>query len=314
MISRMNKNLKLNTSEDLLRLEPLLEIVNVKTEEDECIVKLAEDKNVALIAFIAPYVAVRVSPVEEARAFIGLPDEFGIEVLIELLKKVGVKGAYLLVNSPGGAMSSTYKIAKAIRSTLDNIISFVPHIAASGGTLLALTGNEIVMGSMSHLTPLDVQIRYKGTSVSAATFVRFFSRASKWFEKIAPEEAPYPQRALADKLDPFLMEEWSGFMDTAISYVSEILELVGYKNSEEIAERLVWTFPSHDYVITRNKARDIGLNVKDSEEFKETWSIMRYWLSKYIFEEEITHCIRYVLPIAGKRGQEGGGKCFKGAI
>ena len=93
-------------------------------------------------------------------------------------------------------------------------------------------------------------------------------------------------------------------MDTAISYVNEILKLTGYKDSEEIAQKLVLTFPSHGYVITRDKAREIGLNVKDSEEFKEMWSIMRYWLSKYIFEEEITHCIRYTLPTAGKRSQD----------
>jgi len=304
MALKGKKNREYNNPTDLLKAEPLLEMVNVKVEDDKSIVKLAKDKNVALIAFIAPYVAVRISPVEEARAFIGLPDEFGIEALIELLKQAGVKKAYLLVNSPGGAMTSSYKIAKAIRSNLEYIVTFVPHIAASGGTLLALTGNEIVMGSMSHLTPLDVQIHYKGTTISAATFMRFFSRASKWFERIKPEEAPYPQRALADKLDPFLMEEWSGFLDTAISYVSEILKLTGYEDSEEIAQKLVLGFPSHGYVITRDRAREIGLNVRISEEFKQMWNIMRYWLSKYIFEEEMTHCIRYVIPTAVKRSQD----------
>jgi len=304
MTPKGNKTRKYDNPTDLLKAEPLLEMVNVKVEDDKPVVKLAEDKNVALIAFIAPYVAVRISPVEEARAFIGLPDEFGIEAVIELLKEADVKNAYLLVNSPGGAMASSYKIARAIRSNLEYIVTFVPHIAASGGTLLALTGNEIVMGSMSHLTPLDAQIRYKGTTVSAATFMRFFSRASKWFERIRPEEAPYPQRALADKLDPFLMEEWSGLMNTAISYVSEILKLTGYKDSEEIAQKLVLEFPSHGYVITRDRAREIGLNVKNSEEFKRVWSIMRYWLSRYIFEEEMTHCIRYVIPTAVKRSQD----------
>ena len=304
MTSRIKRGAKLNEPTSSLGLEGLLKIVNVKKEGDEHVIKLAKDKNVALIAFIAPYVAVRVSPVEEARAVISLPDEFGIEALIELLNEVGAKNAYLLVNSPGGAMTSSYKIARAIRSTFDNIVTFVPHIAASGGTLLALTGNEIVMGLMSHLTPLDVQIHYKGATVSAATFMKFFSRASKWFEKITPEEAPYPHRALADKLDPFLMEEWNGFIDTAISYVSEILELTGHEDSEKIAQKLVLTFPSHDYVITRDKAREIGLNVKYSEEYKEIWSIIRYWLSKYIFEEEITHCIRYVLPTVGEKSQD----------
>lgn len=35
---------------------------------------------------------------------------------------------------------------------------------------------------------------------------------------------------------------------------------------------------------------------KDSSEFQRTWDVIHYWLSKYMFEQEITHCIRYVLP------------------
>jgi len=302
--SKTKKSAKSNKAAEPLGLGELSGVVNVKVEVDERLTQLAEEKKVALIAFIAPWVSVRVSPVGEVSAAISLPDEFGIEALVELLNEAGVRNAYLLVNSPGGAMSSSYKIARAIRSTLDHIVSFVPHIAASGGTLLALTGNEIVMGPMSHLTPLDVQMRYKGTGVSAATFMRFLTRASKWFERIRPEEAPYPHKRLTDQLDPLVMEEWSGAMDAAISYVGEILELAGYEDSEETAQNLVLRFPTHSYVITRDKARQLGLSVKDSEDVKDTWDTMRYWLSKYIFEEEITHCIRYVLPTMGKESQD----------
>lgn len=289
--------------------ELLAKVVNAKPEEDQLLVKLAQDKKVALIAFIAPYVGVRISPVEEAMAFISLPDEFGVEALVKELNGADVKKAYLLVNSPGGAMGSAYKIARAIRTSLDHIVTFVPHVAASGGTLLALTGNEIIMGPMSHITPLDVQLDYKGSSVSAATFMRFFTRATGWFEKIAPDEAPYPRKALADKLDPFLMEEWSGLMETTMDYVSDILELAGYEEKEEIAQRLVMAFPSHGYVITRERAAEIGLNVKAPEKFEHIWDIMRYWLSKYMFEQEMTHCIRYVLPDendAAKETEKGG--------
>lgn len=276
--------------------ELLSEMINAKPEEDEVIRKFADEEKTALIAFIAPYVGVRISPIEEARAFISLPDEFGVEAVVKKLKTTNVTKAYLLVNSPGGAMDSSYKIARAIRMCLDEVITFVPHIAASGGTLLTLIGNQIVMGPMSHITPLDVQIPYKGASISAATFMRFFARASQWFEKVTPDEVPYPMRALADKLDPFLMEEWSGLMETAIDYVGEILDLAGYKENTQIAEHLVTAFPTHSYVITPEKAKEIGLNVKDSSEFQRIWDVMRYWLSKYIFEQELTHCIRYVLP------------------
>lgn len=276
--------------------EILSKVTNAKPEEDELIRKLADEEQIALIAFIAPYVGVRVSPIEEARAFISLPDEFGVEAVVKELKAANVKKAYLLVNSPGGTMQSSYMIARAIRMCLDEIITFVPHIAASGGTLLALTGNQIVMGPMSRITPLDVQIPYKGTSISAATFMRFFARASDWFKTVSPDEAPYPQKALTDKLDPFLMEEWSGLMDTATDYVAEILDLAKYKNSKQIAEQLVMEFPTHDYVITPEKAEKIGLNIKDSSGFRRTWDVMRYWLSKYMFQPEAIHCIRYALP------------------
>ena len=35
-------------------------------------------------------------------------------------------------------MDSSYKIALAVRETLDEVTSFVPHVAASGGTLLTM--------------------------------------------------------------------------------------------------------------------------------------------------------------------------------
>lgn len=289
----------------------LSDLVNVKQEEDKVIQKLADEEQVALISFIAPYVGVRISPIEESRVLISIPDEFGVEALVKTLKDEEIKRAYLLVNSPGGSMESSYKIARAFQMCLDEIVTFVPHVAASGGTLLSLIGKKIVMGPMSHITPLDVQLAYKGTTISAATFMRFFARASHWFETITQDEAPYPQKALADKLDPFIMEEWSGLIDTAVDYVKEILSLAGYKKDAEIAEQLVMAFPTHNYVITSQKAREIGLNVKDSSDFQKAWEVMRHWLSKYMFEQQVTHCIRYALPRSTIKTGENSGK--KGA-
>jgi hypothetical protein len=157
-------------------------------------------------------------------------------------------------------------------------------------------GNQLVMGPMSQLSPLDVQIPYKGTCISATTFMRFFARASEWFEKATPDEAPSPRRALTDKLDPFIMEEWSGLIDAANDYAREILQLAGCQRHTEIAQQLVLSFPSHGYVITPERAKHVGLNVKDSSAFEHAWEAMRYWLSKYMFEQEFMHCIRYALP------------------
>jgi ClpP class serine protease len=182
-----------------------------------------------------------------------------MEHVVKALTAANIKKAYLLINSPWRRHDSSYKIARALRTCLEEITTFVPHVAASGGTLLAMTGNKIVMGPMSHITPLDVQILYNRTHISAGTFMRFYGRALEWFETVTPEDAPYPQKALTDKLDPFVMEEWSGLMETIHSYVAEILELSGGKKCRDTAARFVYGYKTHGHVINSDMAKKLGL-------------------------------------------------------
>jgi len=278
--------------------EFLPEIINCHEETHGVVADFAAGEKIALVAIIAPQVSVRVSPADTISASIGLMEEFGVEALVNKLREAGVERAYLLVNSPGGAMHSSYKIALAVRQALKKVTTFVPHVAASGGTLLALAGNEIVMGPMSHITPLDTQVPFNGTYVSAASSFRFYQRATDWFGTQTPEEAPYPQRALTEKLDPYLMEEWNGVMAAMQDYVTEILTLSGYNDAKTIAQQLVMGYPTHSYVLNADKARKLGLNVVDAAQRAEAWKVMRFWLSEYLVKQEMTHCIRYIVPAA----------------
>jgi hypothetical protein len=139
-------------------------------ETDDAVQALADTHGCALLAFVAPYYGIRVTPVAEAYATIGVQEEFGIESFVERCRRAKINGLHLLVNSPGGSVVSSYKVARALRLQFKKIRVFVPHVAASGATLIALTGNEIVMGLMSHLTPLDLQAGYKGGLISSNTF------------------------------------------------------------------------------------------------------------------------------------------------
>lgn len=235
--------------------EFLPDVINCREESDTVIAEFAAREKVALIAFIAPQVSVRVSPADTVSASIGLVEEFGVEALVNKLREKGVERAYLLVNSPGGLMDSSYKIAIAVREALKEVTSFVPHVAASGGTLLTIAGNEIVMGPMSHITPLDTQVRFKGAWVSATASARFYQRSVEWFETQTPEEAPYPQRALTEKLDPYLMEEWNGIILAMRDYVTEVLAKSGYATADEIATELVQGCPTHSYVLNAGRQR-----------------------------------------------------------
>ncbi len=85
-------------------------------------------------------------------------------------------GLDLLVHSPGGRVSATESLIHYIREIFDDDIRvFIPQLAMSGGTLLALMGKEIWMGKHSNLGPIDPQFG----NVPAVTLIEEFKRAYK---------------------------------------------------------------------------------------------------------------------------------------
>lgn len=244
----------------------------------------------------------RISPIDEVHASIGLHEEFAFEAVIDEIVSRGLIGKKLMlvVNTLGGAMHSSFKVARALRQSFKQIEVFVPHIAASGGTLIALTGDVIVMGIMSQLSPLDPQIRYKGRQISALHARHAYNRLCNTFAKKTKEEAPYPQQALADKLDPFLMEDWHAAVSMAEDCVAKILQMSRYgEDAQRIAIALVREFPDHDNDIDYEAAKNLGLRVArydESERNRRVWRHFRAWLGGSLFQESATHIVRYVLP------------------
>src|SRR5258707_7100847 len=64
----------------------------------------------------------------------------------------------LVLHTPGGLVLAALQIAKAVREHEAKVTVFVPHYAMSGGTLIALASDEIVMCKHSVLGPIDPQL------------------------------------------------------------------------------------------------------------------------------------------------------------
>src|SRR4030088_168952 len=64
----------------------------------------------------------------------------------------------LVLHTPGGLVLAALPIARAIREHKAKVTVFVPHYAMSGGTLIALAADEIVMCSHAVLGPIDPQL------------------------------------------------------------------------------------------------------------------------------------------------------------
>ncbi|HEY9668729.1 MAG TPA: ATP-dependent Clp protease proteolytic subunit, partial [Coleofasciculaceae cyanobacterium] len=64
----------------------------------------------------------------------------------------------LILHTPGGLVLATEQIARALIRHKAKVTVFVPHYAMSGGTMLALAADEIVMDANAVLGPVDPQL------------------------------------------------------------------------------------------------------------------------------------------------------------
>src|SRR6202162_872784 len=72
----------------------------------------------------------------------------------------------LVLHTPGGLVLAATQIARAIFTRKGKVTVFVPHYAMSGGTLLALAADEIVMSEYAVLGPVDPQLgEYPAASI-----------------------------------------------------------------------------------------------------------------------------------------------------
>src|SRR5947207_15032671 len=74
----------------------------------------------------------------------------------------------VILHTPGGLVLAAEQIAKALVEHKGKVTVFVPHYAMSGGTLIALAADEIVMDANAVLGPVDPQIG----DMPAASIVR----------------------------------------------------------------------------------------------------------------------------------------------
>jgi ClpP class serine protease len=64
----------------------------------------------------------------------------------------------IILHTPGGLVLAALQIARALRAHKAKVTAFVPHYAMSGGTLIALAADEIVMSRHAVLGPIDPQL------------------------------------------------------------------------------------------------------------------------------------------------------------
>lgn len=113
---------------------------------------------------------------EDIDGFIDLADSVADET-----KKIDV-----LIHSPGGSPEATERIVGVLRPRFESVSFLIPHSAYSAATMLAFSGDEIILQSNACLGPIDPQIN----GIPARALKRGFENAKRALKEEGPESLP----------------------------------------------------------------------------------------------------------------------------
>ncbi|NJE02451.1 ATP-dependent Clp protease proteolytic subunit [Thermococcus sp. JdF3] len=164
----------------------------------------------------------------------------------------------LIIHTPGGLVLAATQIAKALHDHPAETRVIVPHYAMSGGTLIALAADRIIMDPHAVLGPVDPQLgQYPGPSIVRAV-----------------------ERKGVDKVD----DQTLILADVAEKAIKQVRDFVynllkdryGEEKARELARVLTEGRWTHDYPITYEQARELGLHVS-TDVPEEVYALMELY-------------------------------------
>ncbi len=224
----------------LSSLQPLLRKKMLESARIKLLEKIEQKRNSRAIAFIHR---------QETMSFLGFPLMRYIDIndSEEILRAIKLTDKNipidLILHTPGGLVLASEQIANALKKHPAKVTVFVPHYAMSGGTLIALAADEIVMDENAVLGPLDPQLGQK----PAASVLKILEQ--KPIEKISDDTL-----ILADLAHKAITQ-------IKATIINLLKDKIDFEKAESIAETLATGKWTHDYPITVEEAKELGLNV-----------------------------------------------------
>jgi ClpP class serine protease len=149
----------------------------------------------------------------------------------------------LVVHSPGGLVLAAEQIARALHRHPARVTVIVPHYAMSGGTMLALAADEILMDENAVLGPVDPQVgQWPAVSILNAAERKPVERVNDE-TLILADIAKKAQAQVKEFVTNVLLDDFP------------------QERAEKIASELTSGRWTHDYPLTLEALAEIGLPV-----------------------------------------------------
>ncbi len=161
------------------------------------------------------------------------------------------KGLDLILHTPGGQIAAAESLVCYLKALFGkDIRTFVPQMAMSAGTMMALSTSEIIMGKQSSLGPIDPQ--YGG--MSCAGIIEEFNEACAAVSKNPNLAAVWGP--IISKYHPTFIGDCKKAMDWADVTVKKWLTenmFSEYDDKEEKAAKVVETLSSHNATYSHSR-------------------------------------------------------------
>ena len=202
----------------------------------------------------------------------------------------------VLLNSPGGEIESAYRMLLALRDKAGDIEVLVPGMAKSAATFFCLGADSIHMGRYGELGPLDPQILDRSGSEFRVSALETFKALEHLINysmnsldtiietllRRTPMDVPHAlghahplfaaiASSLYGQIDPHELGGLGRYLSVSEEYSMRVMRRWAYGDfsdsaRHEIAQRLIWDYPDHGFVIDLIEAREIGLKAERLDE------------------------------------------------
>lgn len=202
-------------------------------------------------------------------------------------KKVDV-----VLHSSGGDINTAYQIIETLRRHCRSMATIVPIYAKSAASLFLLASDEIIMGELAELGPLDTQIveREKGARKYRSALNPFktleelqkfsletldltvklvLGRAELSIDEAIKHGIDFAAKTSASlftQLDIEKVGEYSRALAVGKEYGDRLLRRhLRWRDKhkrDQILEKIVRRYPSHDYIIDYEEVQELGFNVR----------------------------------------------------
>jgi hypothetical protein len=195
------------------------------------------------------------------------------------------KNCHVFLTTYGGDPHGGYRVARCLRHHYSKIKVIVPSYCKSAGTMIAIAADQLAIGDLGELGPLDVQVikpnemqeRGSGLDIMQAmnaclthaqdvfeqNFVRMrqiLRLSSKQAGEFAARIASEIVAPMYEQIEPLRIGELQRALAITLEY-GERLNTHSSNLKRGALKKLVSGYPAHGFVIDRKEAKDLFVSV-----------------------------------------------------